>query len=49
MYTIETYQDEDSGLWGYIIYANGEPVITSNAIYSSSTEANREAVYKLSV
>ena len=49
MYTVDTYQDEDSGLWGYIIYDDGKPVITSNAIYSSSAEANRAATYKLAV
>lgn len=40
--SVETFQDESSGLWGYTIYNDGKPVGGSNAIYDSAAEARRE-------
>ncbi|WP_020395379.1 hypothetical protein [Thiolinea disciformis] len=40
--SVDTYQDEDSGLWGYIIYNGSDAVGTSKAIYDSSTQAIKE-------
>ncbi len=40
--SVETHQDEASGLWGYIIYSDGKPVGSSSAIYESAAEARRE-------
>lgn len=47
MYTIDSYYDDDTGFFGYIIYDNGKPVSTSPALYESHREAIREASTKL--
>lgn len=47
MYTIDSYYDDDTGLFGYIIYDDGKPVSTSAPIYDSHREAIREASAKL--
>lgn len=39
---VETYQDEATGLWGYIIYSGKRAVGTSAAIYDNAAEARRE-------
>ena len=41
---IETYQDEDTLLWGYIVYDRSKkPVTTSPALYDTSQQARRAA------
>lgn len=39
---VETYQDEFTGMWGYIIYDGRRAVGTSSAVYESAAEARRE-------
>ena len=40
--SVDTYQDEATGLWGYLIYSSGKNLGGSSAIYESAAEARRE-------
>lgn len=40
--TVDTYQDEFTALWGYIIYNGDQAVGSSSAIYETAAEARRE-------
>ena len=42
--SVETLQDDATGLWGYIVYDGNRAVGTSVAVYESSKEARAEAL-----
>lgn len=40
--SVDTYQDEVTELYGYIIYDSKRAVGTSSAVYETASEARRE-------